>query len=58
MLKPSKISSKKALNVDTVNDFTSKADILTEFSPIVREKIEEERKTGEFEVNFLYKKIY
>ena len=34
------------MNILTVNEFKDKGDMISEFSPVVREKIEEERKLG------------
>ena len=34
------------MNIESITSFPNKTDLITEFSPVVREKIEEERKMG------------
>lgn len=42
------------MNIEALENFPNKIDLITEFSPIVREKIEEERKAGTFHAFFFF----
>ena len=37
------------MNIESITSFPNKTDLITEFSPVVREKIEEERKMGKIQ---------
>ena len=46
------------MNILTVNELKDKGDMISEFSPVVREKIEEERKSGKPQLNMILNKTH